>query len=105
MNDTLHFPKVKVAFENVCWKNVRMNWLWFILIGLAAGFLAGAVVKGHGFGLVGNLVVGVIGALLGGFLFGLFGLAATNIIGNLISAFVGAVVLLLLIGFVKRKGA
>jgi len=82
-----------------------MNWLWFILIGLAAGFLAGAVVKGHGFGLVGNLVVGVIGALLGGFLFGLFGIAATNIVGNLISAFVGAVVLLMLIGFVKRKGA
>jgi uncharacterized membrane protein YeaQ/YmgE (transglycosylase-associated protein family) len=81
-----------------------MNWLWFILIGLAAVFLAGAVVKGHGFGLVGNLVVGVIGALLGGFLFGLFGIAATNIVGNLISAFVGAVVLLLLIGFVKRKG-
>jgi uncharacterized membrane protein YeaQ/YmgE (transglycosylase-associated protein family) len=82
-----------------------MNWLWFILIGLVAGFLAGAVVKGHGFGLVGNLVVGVIGALLGGFLFGLFGIAATNIVGNLISAVVGAVVLLLLIGFVKRKGA
>ena len=82
-----------------------MNWLWFILIGLVAGFLAGAVVKGHGFGLVGNLIVGVIGALLGGFLFGLFGIAATNLIGNLISAFVGAVVLLLIIGFIKRKGA
>jgi uncharacterized membrane protein YeaQ/YmgE (transglycosylase-associated protein family) len=80
------------------------HWIWFILIGLAAGFLAGAVVKGHGFGLVGNLIVGVIGALLGGFLFGLLGLAATNLIGNLISAFVGAVVLLLFIGFVKRKG-
>jgi uncharacterized membrane protein YeaQ/YmgE (transglycosylase-associated protein family) len=80
------------------------HWIWFILIGLAAGFLAGAVVKGHGFGLIGNLVVGVIGALLGGFLFGLFGLATTNLIGNLISAFVGAVVLLLLIGFIKHKG-
>ena len=43
------------------------NWIWFILIGLVAGFLAGAVVKGHGFGLLGNLIVGVIGALLGGF--------------------------------------
>ena len=81
-----------------------MNWLWFILIGLAAGFLAGAVVKGHGFGLLGNLIIGVVGALVGGFLFGLLGIAATNLIGNLISAFVGAVVLLLLIGFVKRKG-
>ena len=81
-----------------------MNWLWFILIGLAAGFLAGAVVKGHGFGLFGNLIVGVVGALLGGFLFGLLGIVSVNIIGTLISAFVGAVVLLLLIGFVKRKG-
>lgn len=82
-----------------------MNWLWFILIGLAAGFLAGAVVKGHGFGLVGNIIVGIIGALLGGFLFGLLGLAAVGLIGNLICAFVGAVVLLMLIGLVRRKGA
>jgi uncharacterized membrane protein YeaQ/YmgE (transglycosylase-associated protein family) len=81
-----------------------MNWLWFILIGLAAGFLSGAVVKGHGFGLFGNLIVGVIGALVGGFLFGLVGLTATSLMGNLISAFVGATVLLLLIGFIKRKG-
>jgi uncharacterized membrane protein YeaQ/YmgE (transglycosylase-associated protein family) len=82
-----------------------MNWIWFIIIGLVAGFLAGAVVKGHGFGLLGNLIVGVIGAMLGGFLFGLLGIAATNLIGELISAFVGAVVLLMLIGFIKRKGA
>jgi uncharacterized membrane protein YeaQ/YmgE (transglycosylase-associated protein family) len=80
-----------------------MNWLWFILIGLAAGFLAGAVVKGHGFGLVGNLIVGVIGALLGGFIFGLLGIAATSLLGALICAFVGAVVLLLLLGFVGGK--
>ena len=82
-----------------------MNFLWFMLIGLAAGFLAGAVLKGHGFGVLGNLVVGVLGALLGGFLFGLLGLSSNGIIGNLICAFVGAVVLLVLIGFVKRKGA
>jgi uncharacterized membrane protein YeaQ/YmgE (transglycosylase-associated protein family) len=82
-----------------------MNWLWFVIIGLAAGFLAGAVVKGHGFGLIGNLIVGVIGALLGAFLFALLGLAPTNLIGNLISAFIGAVVLLLIIGFIKKKGA
>ncbi len=82
-----------------------MNWLWFILIGLAAGFLAGTVVKGHGFGLLGNLVVGVIGAVLGGFIFGLLGIAATSLLGSLICAFVGAVVLLMLIGFIKRKGA
>ena len=82
-----------------------MNWLWFIIIGLVAGFLAGAVVKGHGFGLLGNLIVGVIGSVLGGFIFGLLGLGANNLLGALICAFVGAVVLLLLIGFVKGKGA
>jgi len=81
------------------------NWLWFILIGLAAGFLAGVVVKGHGFGIVGNIIIGIIGALLGGFLFGLLGLSATGKVGNLVCAFVGAIVLLWLIGFVKRKGA
>ena len=48
-----------------------MDFLWFILIGIAAGWLAGQVMKGGGFGLVGDLIVGVIGALLGGFLFGL----------------------------------
>jgi uncharacterized membrane protein YeaQ/YmgE (transglycosylase-associated protein family) len=81
-----------------------MNLLWFILIGLAAGFLAGAVMKGHGFGLLGNLIVGVIGALLGGFLLGLLGIYTAGVVGNLISAFIGAVVLLALIGFIKRKG-
>ena len=81
------------------------NWIWFIVIGLVAGFLAGAVVKGHGFGILGNLIVGVIGAVLGGFIFSLLGIATTNILGSLICAFVGAVVLLVLIGFVKRRGA
>ena len=82
-----------------------MNWLWFILIGLTAGFLAGAVVKGHGFGPIGNIIVGIVGALLGGFLFALLGLAAVGLLGNLICAFVGAVMLLWLLGFVKHKGA
>jgi uncharacterized membrane protein YeaQ/YmgE (transglycosylase-associated protein family) len=82
----------------------NMNLLWFILIGLVAGFLAGAVMKGHGFGLLGNLIVGVIGALLGGFLLGLLGIYTAGVIGSLISAFLGAVVLLVLIGFIKRKG-
>jgi uncharacterized membrane protein YeaQ/YmgE (transglycosylase-associated protein family) len=79
------------------------NWLWFTLIGLAAGFLAGLVVKGGGFGILGNLIVGVLGALLGGFLFSLLGLSATGKLGNLICAFLGAVVLLYLLKFVKSK--
>ncbi|HEY4416262.1 MAG TPA: GlsB/YeaQ/YmgE family stress response membrane protein [Verrucomicrobiae bacterium] len=80
-----------------------MNWVWFILIGIVAGFLAGAVVKGRGFGLLGNLIIGVIGAVLGGFIFGLLGIATTNLLGSLICAFFGAVVLLVLLGFVGGK--
>lgn len=79
------------------------NWLWFTLIGLAAGFLAGLVIKGHGFGIVGNLIVGVIGGLLGGFLFSVLGLSAHGKMGQLICALVGAVVLLYLLKFVKSK--
>lgn len=79
------------------------HWIWFTLIGLAAGFLAGLVVKGHGFGVVGNIIVGIIGALLGGFLFRLVGLSATGKLGELICAFVGAIVLLFLLKYVKSK--
>ncbi|MEK7781318.1 MAG: GlsB/YeaQ/YmgE family stress response membrane protein [Verrucomicrobiota bacterium] len=79
------------------------QWIWFILIGLVAGFLAGIVVKGHGFGIIGNIIVGVIGALLGGFVFRLLGLSTTGKMGELICAFVGAIVLLFLLKFVKSK--
>ncbi len=79
-----------------------MQFLWFIIIGIAAGWLAGQVMKGGGFGILGDLVVGVIGALLGGFLFGLLGLTATGLLGSLITATVGAIVLLALLRLVKR---
>ena len=66
------------------------------------GWIAGNLLKGRGFGLVGNMVVGVVGAFLGGFLFRLLGLGVTNIIGSLITAVVGAVVLLLAISMIKK---
>ena len=81
-----------------------MGLFWFVLIGLAAGWLAGQLTKGSGFGLIGDLVVGVIGALLGGLLFGLLGIAATSLLGSLVTATVGAVVLLALLRFVRRSG-
>jgi uncharacterized membrane protein YeaQ/YmgE (transglycosylase-associated protein family) len=79
-----------------------MNFVWFILIGLCAGWLAGQFMKGRGFGVVGNLIVGVVGAVLGGFLFGLFGLSSSSLLGALITATVGAVVLLFHIGLIKK---
>ena len=79
-----------------------MNFVWFLIIGIVAGWLAGQIMKGGGFGLLGDLVVGVIGALLGGWLFGLLGISAGGLIGALITATVGAIVLLFLIRLIKR---
>ena len=79
-----------------------MNFLWFLIIGLVAGWLAGEVMSGDGFGLVGNLIVGVIGALIGGFLFDLLGIAAGGLLGSLITAFIGAVVLIWLLRLIRR---
>ncbi len=79
-----------------------MNFIWFILIGLAAGWLAGQLVKGGGFGLVGDIVVGVIGALLGGLLFSTFGVSTDGgLLGSLIVATIGAVVLLFGLRLIK----
>jgi uncharacterized membrane protein YeaQ/YmgE (transglycosylase-associated protein family) len=80
-----------------------MSIIWFLLIGIAAGWLAGQVMRGGGFGLVGDLIVGVIGALLGGFLFGLLGLSADGLIGSLVTATVGAIALLWLLRFFRIK--
>ncbi len=71
-----------------------MNWLWFLIIGVVAGWLAGKLTHGRGFGLIGDLVVGILGALVGGFLFGLLGVVSFGLLGSLITATVGAVVLL-----------
>jgi len=80
-----------------------MSILWFLVVGLVAGWLAGILVKGGGFGLVGDLIVGVIGAFLGGFLFSTFGVSmGGGLVGSLIVATVGAVVLLFIVRLIKR---
>jgi uncharacterized membrane protein YeaQ/YmgE (transglycosylase-associated protein family) len=80
-----------------------MTWLWFILIGLVAGWLAGLIVKGSGSGLLLNIVIGIVGALLGGFLFRLMGLHTTGMWGSLITSLIGAIVLLLIVSLFTRK--
>jgi uncharacterized membrane protein YeaQ/YmgE (transglycosylase-associated protein family) len=79
-----------------------MNLLYFIIIGIVAGWAAGTLVRGGGFGLVGDLIVGVIGAVIGGYLFSLAGVAAGGLIGELIVATIGAVVLLAIVRLIKR---
>ena len=74
-----------------------------LIIGAVAGFLAGLIVKGYGFGLVGNIVVGIVGAVLGGWLLPQLGLfAGGDLLGQIITATVGAVILLFVIGLVRR---
>ena len=77
--------------------------MYFLPIGLVAGFLANHFMKGESLGLVGDLVVGVIGAVLGGYLFGLLGITVVSgLVGGLITALVGAVVLLFGVGLFRR---
>lgn len=80
-----------------------MEILWFLVLGIVAGWLAGKLTKGSGFGMAGNLIVGVLGALVGGFVFRLLGLSAWGLTGQLVMATAGAVILLVLLRFVKSS--
>jgi uncharacterized membrane protein YeaQ/YmgE (transglycosylase-associated protein family) len=75
----------------------------FLAIGAVAGWLAGTLLKRGGFGLLGNIVVGIIGAVIGGFVFGLLGISAGGIIGSIITATVGAAILLFFVGLIKKS--
>jgi uncharacterized membrane protein YeaQ/YmgE (transglycosylase-associated protein family) len=77
--------------------------LW-IVVGAVAGWLAGVVMRGYGFGVLGNIIVGIIGAFIGGFLFNALGVGVgLGLVGSLIMAFIGAVILLFVIGLVRRS--
>ena len=77
--------------------------LIFLIIGAVAGWLAGLIVKGYGFGLLGNMVVGVIGSFIGGWLFPRLHLIhGGGMLGTLVGATVGAVILLLLVRLIRR---
>ena len=76
--------------------------IWFLLIGLIAGWLAGQIMRGGGYGVVGDMIVGVIGALIGGWLFGALGIGVGGLIGSIITAFVGAVILIALLRVIRR---
>lgn len=80
-----------------------MSILYQVIIGLAAGWLAGYFTQGKGFGWVGNLIIGVVGAIIGGIVFSLLGLSPTNLLGQLISATVGALILLVIVGIVAKS--
>ena len=80
-----------------------MAFIWFIVVGLVAGWLAGQLMKGGGFGVIGDIVVGVLGALLGGFLFSSLGMSlGGGLLGAIIVATLGAVLLIFVLRLIKR---
>ena len=82
-----------------------MSWIILILVGLIAGWLAGKIVQGSGFGLIGDIVIGIVGALIAGWLLPRLGLfIGGDIIGAIINATIGAVILLVILRLVKNGG-
>ena len=75
--------------------------LWILIIGALAGWLAGQFMRGSGFGLIGDIVVGIVGSLIGGFLFGLLGIYTYGFVGRVVMATVGAMLLLYLVRKLK----
>ncbi len=80
-----------------------LHFLWFILIGAVVGWIAGKLIKGSGFGLLGNILVGIAGAFVGKVVFGLLGLGSSNLIGEIVTGVAGAVILLWLITFIRSR--
>ena len=80
-----------------------MEFIWFIVVGLVAGWLAGQLVKGGGFGVIGDIIVGIVGALIGGFLFSSLGVSlGGGLLGSIIVATIGAIVLIFILRLIKR---
>ena len=77
--------------------------LVFLIVGAIAGWLAGLMVSGFGFGLVGNIVVGIVGAFIAGYLFPAIGVSlGSGILAAILHSTIGAVILLVLIKVIKR---
>ncbi len=79
-----------------------MSLIYFLVIGLIAGWLAGKIMKGSGYGILGDIIIGCVGALIGGYVFGLLGIGGGGLIGSLIVATIGAIILVWLVRLIKR---
>lgn len=80
-----------------------MSFLIFLLIGAIAGWLAGIVMKGGGFGLIVDIIIGIIGSVIGGWVFGLMGISAGGgMLGSIVVATIGAILLLFVVRLFKK---
>jgi len=78
--------------------------IWWIIVGLIAGFLASVVMRGGGYGIVGDIIAGIIGAFIGGWLFGVLGIhMGGGLLGSIIVAFIGACILIALLRAIGRS--
>ncbi|TMB84006.1 MAG: GlsB/YeaQ/YmgE family stress response membrane protein [Chloroflexi bacterium] len=78
--------------------------IWWIIVGLIAGFLASVVMRGGGYGIVGDIIAGIIGAFIGGWLFGVLGIhIGGGLLGSIIVAFIGACILIALLRAIGRS--
>lgn len=80
-----------------------MDLIIFLVIGALAGWLAGVIMKGGGFGIIGNIVVGILGSFLGGWLLPRVGLSFGGEFGGFVTAVIGAVILLFVVGLIKKR--
>lgn len=80
-----------------------MTLLYFILIGALAGWIGGKLMRGEGFGLIGNIVVGIVGAVIGGWIFDSLNISSSGFGGTIASSVVGAVFFLFIVGLIKNK--
>jgi uncharacterized membrane protein YeaQ/YmgE (transglycosylase-associated protein family) len=80
-----------------------MSLLYSLILGAIVGWLAGTIMKGGGFGLIGDIVVGIVGALIGSWVFGFLGISAGgSLVGSLITGLVGAIILIAIVRLIKR---
>lgn len=79
-----------------------LSFIEFLIVGGVAGWIAGLITKGSGFGVAGNIIVGIVGAFLGGLCFGLLGIAAFGLIGRLIFAVLGALLFIWILSLIRK---
>lgn len=91
------------VIKKITQKIYNMQFVWFILIGICAGAVAGRLMQGSGFGCLVNMVVGIVGSVLGGWLLGVAGFSFQGILGSLITATIGAVVFLWILSLFNRR--
>ena len=91
-----------MALANMVLADISLGGIvWWLVVGLIAGFLASLVMRGGGYGIVGDIIVGIIGAFIGGFLASLVGIGAGGFIGTIIIAFIGACILIAILRLVS----